>query len=76
MSFSSIESGSSSALHRRFERVLQSFWLTLAFALAFGFAFQGSRGLWETDEGRYTQVAMEMLRSGDYITPRRHFHHI
>ena len=49
-------------------RVLHSFWLTLACALALGFAFQGSRGLWETDEGRYTQVAMEMLRSGDYIT--------
>lgn len=57
-------------------RMLQSFWLTVAFALAFGFVFQGSRGLWETDEGRYTQVAMEMLRSGDYITPRRHRHHI
>mgnify|MGYP001766126092 CR=1 FL=1 len=57
-------------------RVLHSFWLTLACALALGFAFQGSRGLWETDEGRYTQVAMEMLRSGDYVTPRRHHHHI
>lgn len=57
-------------------RVLRSFWLTFACALALGFAFQGSRGLWETDEGRYTQVAMEMLRSGDYITPRRHAHHI
>ncbi len=57
-------------------RVLHSFWLTFACALALGLAFQGSRGLWETDEGRYTQVAMEMLRSGDYITPRRHAHHI
>lgn len=61
---------------RTLGRVLHSFWLTLACALALGFAFQGSRGLWETDEGRYTQVAMEMLRSGDYITPRRHHHHI
>jgi 4-amino-4-deoxy-L-arabinose transferase-like glycosyltransferase len=61
---------------RALARMLQSFWLTLACALALGFAFQGSRGLWETDEGRYTQVAMEMLRSGDYITPRRHHHHI
>lgn len=56
--------------------MLHSFWLTMACALALGFAFQGSRGLWETDEGRYTQVAMEMLRSGDYVTPRRHHHHI
>lgn len=62
--------------HGVVSRVLHSFWLTMVCALALGFAFQGSRGLWETDEGRYTQVAMEMLRSGDFITPRRHHHHI
>ncbi len=60
----------------RLQRLLQSCWLTMAFTLALGFAFQGSRGLWEPDEGRYTQVAMEMLLSGDYITPRRHHHRI
>ncbi|MFQ5503719.1 MAG: ArnT family glycosyltransferase [Planctomycetota bacterium] len=32
--------------------------------------FQGSRGLWRPDEGRYTAVAMQMLRSGDWMTPR------
>jgi len=31
--------------------------------------FQGSRGLWERDEGRYTNVALRMLKTGDYITP-------
>ncbi len=36
------------------------------------FAFQGSRGLWDPDEGRYTNVALEMMDSGDYITPHRH----
>jgi 4-amino-4-deoxy-L-arabinose transferase len=36
---------------------------------AFSLAFQGSRGLWEPDEGRYTAVAMEMQRTGDYLTP-------
>lgn len=60
----------------RLQRLLHSFWLTLALALALGFSFQGSRGLWEPDEGRYTQVAMEMMLSGDYITPRRHHHRI
>ncbi len=33
------------------------------------FAFQGSRGLWGTDEGRYTNVALRMLNTGDYLVP-------
>ena len=46
-------------------------WLTFsAFALLLGFAFQGTRGLWEPDEGRYAEVAREMLVSGDFLTPR------
>ena len=32
--------------------------------------FQGSRGLWEPDEGRYTAVALEMLRTGDWLHPQ------
>jgi 4-amino-4-deoxy-L-arabinose transferase-like glycosyltransferase len=35
-------------------------------------AFQGARGLWEPDEGRYTGVAMEMLRQGDWLKPQLH----
>jgi len=31
---------------------------------------QNQRGLWETDEGRYTAVALQMLDSGDYLHPR------
>lgn len=38
--------------------------------LIIGFAFQGTRALWEPDEGRYTAVALEMLDSGDYLMPR------
>ena len=43
----------------------------LALALLLGLSFQGTRGLWEPDEGRYTNVALQMLHSGDYISLRR-----
>lgn len=44
-----------------------------AFALALLLAlfFQGARGLWDPDEGRYSNVALQMVDSGDYLTPRR-----
>ncbi len=47
-------------------------WLLLATSVMMAFAFQGTRGLWDPDEGRYTNVALEMMRSGDYFTPHRH----
>ncbi|HLE85463.1 MAG TPA: glycosyltransferase family 39 protein [Thermoanaerobaculia bacterium] len=37
---------------------------------ALGLAFQGTRGLWEPDEGFYANPALEMLRSGDWWLPR------
>ncbi len=33
------------------------------------FPFIGARGIWEPDEGRYTAVALEMLRSRDWVHP-------
>jgi 4-amino-4-deoxy-L-arabinose transferase len=45
-------------------------WLALAALLAFAIAFQGSRGLWEPDEGRYAAVAVQMVEDGDWLTPR------
>jgi 4-amino-4-deoxy-L-arabinose transferase-like glycosyltransferase len=45
-------------------------WIALlAIVLALGFL--GLRGIWDPDEGRYTNVAMNMLDSGDWLTPRR-----
>ena len=45
-------------------------WLVLLLALAVGLAFQGNRHLWDPDEGRYTDVAHEMLELDDWLVPR------
>ncbi|HKJ25868.1 MAG TPA: glycosyltransferase family 39 protein, partial [Myxococcota bacterium] len=42
--------------------------------VALAFAFLGSRGLLEPDEGRYTAVAAQMLRSGDWLAPALNEH--
>lgn len=41
----------------------------LLLGLLLGFAFQGTRGLWSTDEGRYADGALQMIASGDYLVP-------
>jgi hypothetical protein len=48
-------------------------WWLLGALTFYAFALQGARGLWEPDEGRYTAVALEMERLGDYVVP--HLHH-
>lgn len=40
----------------------------VAFALLAAFA--GVRELWDADEGRYASVALDMARTGDFVTPR------
>ena len=47
------------------------FWIC-ALALVLAFGFLGTRGIWDPDEGRYTNVALNMLDSGDWLNPRRH----
>jgi 4-amino-4-deoxy-L-arabinose transferase-like glycosyltransferase len=45
-------------------------WLWLiGLGLLLGFGFQGSRGLWSPDEGRYVDAALQMLDSGNYLAP-------
>jgi len=41
----------------------------LLLGLLLGFAFQGTRGLWSPDEGRYVNGAVQMLDSGDLLAP-------
>jgi 4-amino-4-deoxy-L-arabinose transferase-like glycosyltransferase len=43
-------------------------WL-ICLGLVLGFGFQGARGLWSPDEGRYVDAALQMLDSGDYLAP-------
>jgi 4-amino-4-deoxy-L-arabinose transferase-like glycosyltransferase len=45
--------------------------LLVLVVLTLAFAFLGSRGLWDPDEGRYTNVAANMLSSGDWLVPHR-----
>ena len=44
--------------------------LLVVLSLLLAFAFQGSRGLYETTEGRYAESAREMIETGDWFVPR------
>jgi 4-amino-4-deoxy-L-arabinose transferase-like glycosyltransferase len=43
--------------------------LTLLLGVLFGFKL-GDRALWSPDEGHYSEIAREMVVSGDYLIPR------
>ena len=59
---------------RQVRSPVRHFWRWLIPALLlWAFALQGTRGLWSPDEGRYVDVALEMLKSGDWLRP--HVHH-
>jgi 4-amino-4-deoxy-L-arabinose transferase-like glycosyltransferase len=44
-------------------------WPLLALLLVLAFAFQGTRGIWEPDEGRYTATGINMYEHGDWLVP-------
>lgn len=54
------------ARHKSFADLLI---LSFIFAVLFGFKL-GERALWSPAEGHYSEIAREMVVSGDYLTPR------
>lgn len=50
--------------------VRRYFWV--AVLLVYACAFQGARGIYSPDEGRYTDVALAMLGDGDWLHPMLH----
>ena len=46
-------------------------WSLALLGMLLAFGFLGSRGIWDPDEGRYTNVALVMLDSGDWLDPMR-----
>jgi 4-amino-4-deoxy-L-arabinose transferase len=44
-------------------------WWLVALLVVVAFAFQGTRAIFEPDEGRYTATAINMLESGDWLVP-------
>ena len=44
---------------------------TVVAILLLAFAFLGTRAIWDPDEGRYTNVALNMVESGDWVHPMR-----
>jgi 4-amino-4-deoxy-L-arabinose transferase-like glycosyltransferase len=47
-------------------------WLLVLAVIVYACAFQGARPLYSPDEGRYTNVALNMLENGDWLRPTLH----
>jgi 4-amino-4-deoxy-L-arabinose transferase-like glycosyltransferase len=43
-------------------------WLVVLLVVV-AFSFQGTRGIWEPDEGRYTSAGLNMYESGNWLVP-------
>jgi 4-amino-4-deoxy-L-arabinose transferase len=44
--------------------------LIAAAVLVLAFAFQGSRGIWQPDEGYYVGAAVTMIKNGNFLIPK------
>ncbi|MCB9767583.1 MAG: glycosyltransferase family 39 protein [Candidatus Omnitrophica bacterium] len=49
---------------------MKKFFGLLLLLIILAFAFQGSRGIWEPDEGYYIGIARDMVETGDWIVPQ------
>lgn len=61
-----ISEANTTTSHRPGARV---FLLALLLSIVIGLAFQGSRGLYESTEGRYAECAVETMASGNFLEP-------
>ena len=61
----------SAPVHWRDGPARRRVWISVL-AVLLAFTFLGMRGIWDPDEGRYTNVALNMLDSGDWLEPHRH----
>jgi len=53
------------------DRTARGAWVAaIVVVAALSLAFQGSRGLWEPDEGFYSNAALDMARTGSWLVPR------
>lgn len=48
-------------------------WVAIGVVAALFFAPLGLRSLWDSDEGRYAEIAREMLVLGDWVTPHLNY---
>ncbi len=55
-------------------RFAPTFVQTCIIVVLLAFTFLGTRAIWDPDEGRYTNVAVNMLESGDWVHPMRNEH--
>lgn len=55
-------------------RTLFPFVFVIILSCVAAFAFQGTRGLYETTEGRYAEAAREMVETGNYLVPTLDYH--
>jgi 4-amino-4-deoxy-L-arabinose transferase-like glycosyltransferase len=55
------------------ERIRQPFWSLIAACATLFYLPLGLRALWDPDEGRYAEIAREMLELKDWVTPHLNY---